>query len=386
MEIYAVDLDEEIISHLANPESVQLLRTERLDPLVIEDNSVREIYTWQMNYLREHGRPATPSVLADEWDLNLEEPLTEIGYLIERLRERFVRNNAREYMERLAKSYQADPLGVPTTMIEVGRDLGRIVNTRGESYGNDDYDRVMHEYDKKLLSGSGASFGFQELDDYFYGMRGVAMWIGSPKSMKSWVSAKAVLSNVLAGKKVFHYPLELPAHEMTERFYALASGIPPWKFLKGKLTKEDRDTLREVVQAVDESGLYRIEKPPEGLRGIDYLVDHARDFDADVIIIDQLQYVEYKRGYQLGNGSPGDYWHVLNKARDLSDEGPIAFVHQFNRETRFMDEMPTMQYAKGAAACEEVASLILALWANKDMRHCLSALYGANLGNQRRFE
>jgi hypothetical protein len=45
----------------------------------------------------------------------------------------------------------------------------------------------------------------------------------------------------------------------------------------------------------------------------------------------------------------------------------LWIVHQFNRTAMFSDKMPEMQQAKGAAACEETASLILGLWANKDM-------------------
>jgi hypothetical protein len=43
-------------------------------------------------------------------------------------------------------------------------------------------------------------------------------------------------------------------------------------------------------------------------------------------------------------------------------------VHQFNRSVMNADRMPEMQQAKGAAAIEEVATLALGLWANKDMR------------------
>jgi hypothetical protein len=368
LEVFAIDLDEEMLSHLAFPESIKIFRDERLNPAVIEDEGIQEIYEWQMTHLREYGEPATPSVLADEWDLNLLPPETKPRYLIERLRERYMTNHARDHMEKVSAAYKESPRSVPNVMIEVGRELAQIVNPVGEQYSNNDYDKVMEVYDHRALQGPGASLGFKHLDDYFYGMRGVVMYMGSPKSMKTWIGANALLSNILQGRKVCAYPLEIPAQEMTERLYALAANVPPWKFLKGSLNREDRKILKEAIKVLDESGLYRIEKPPAGQRSIDHLVEHARDFEADVILVDQLQYVEFSKGRQLGSGTPHDYWQVLNKARDMSDDGPIAFVHQFNRETRFMDEMPSMQYAKGAAACEEVASLILAMWANKDMR------------------
>jgi hypothetical protein len=43
-------------------------------------------------------------------------------------------------------------------------------------------------------------------------------------------------------------------------------------------------------------------------------------------------------------------------------------VHQFNRSVMNAKEMPEAQQAKGSAAVEEVATLALGLWANKEMR------------------
>jgi hypothetical protein len=47
---------------------------------------------------------------------------------------------------------------------------------------------------------------------------------------------------------------------------------------------------------------------------------------------------------------------------------PIFVIHQFNRSVMNAEKMPELQQAKGAAAIEETATLMLGLWANKDMR------------------
>jgi archaellum biogenesis ATPase FlaH len=368
-EIYAVDLEEEILSHLADPESVKLFRAERVPIDLIEDDDVAEIYKWQMAHVKEHGRPATPSVLADEFGLEFSEPLTAAGDLIDRLRARYVRNNAQRFMGKVADAYKADPQGVPATMVRVGREFSEVVSPRGETYTHEDYQRVIDDYDKRATQGPGASFGFEEFDDYFYGMRGVNVWLGAPKSYKSWFVINAALGNILQGRKVSIASLELPAVESTQRLYALAANISPWKWLKGGLTIDDRRRLKEVSETLEGSGLFEVTKPKSGQRTIDEIVDAARANDAEVIFIDQMQYVEYNdNGRNLGAGSHQDYWDVLNKARDYSDDGPICFVHQFNRTVMNSDKMPEMQQAKGAAAVEEIASLCLGLWANKDMR------------------
>lgn len=367
IEVFDLDLDEEVISHLAIADSVHAFRAERLNVSLIEDEEVAAMYEWQMDYFREHGRPATPTVLAEEYDLNFETPETEVGYLIEQLRRRYLVNNSREEMQKIANAYKADPLLVAPTMIKVGQELARLVVPQGDAFGSGDLDRVMDLYDKRALQGPGPSLGFQELDDYFYGMRGVTINIASPKGKKSWFTVKSFLENILKGKRAYHYSLELPPEETNERLYAMAANIPPWKFIKGALTQKERKLLRDVSGFLDEQGSYKIVKPPRGERKISTLVERARDDGAEVIYFDQLQYIEDSRGNPLFQAKPQEYGEVLNEARDLSDEGPLWIVHQFNRSTMFSDKMPEMQQAKGSAACEEVASLILGLWANKDM-------------------
>lgn len=377
IEVFDLDLDEEVISHLALPESVHTFRAERLSSALIEDEEVAAMFDWTMAYFREHGRPPTPTVLAEEFDLNFTTPETEVGYLIGELRTRYVTNNARDEMQKVADAYRQDPMLAAPTMIRVGQELARLVTPQGDRYGTGDLDRVLDLYDKRALQGPGPSLGFEELDDYFYGMRGVVVNIASPKGKKSWFTVKSFYENILQGRRAYHYSLELPAQETNERLYAMAANIPPWKFIKGALTREDRKLLHDVAEVLDGQGSYEIVKPKKGERKISQLVERARDDGAEVIFIDQLQYVEDSKGVPLFSAKPQEYGEVLNEARDLSDDGPLWIVHQFNRTAMFSDSMPEMQQAKGAAAVEEVASLILGLWANKDMARSGITEFGA---------
>lgn len=367
VEVFDLDLDEEVLSHLAVAESIHTFRAERLDPTMIEDAGICTMYEWAMGHFREHGKPATATVLSEEFDLDFVEPETAVGDLIARLRERYVTNHAREEMGKVARAYKEDPMLVAPTMVKVGQELARLVIPQGNKFGSGDLDRVMELYDRRALAGPGPSLGFPELDDYFYGMRGVVMCLAPPKGKKSWFTVKSLLENVLEGRRAYHYSLELPPEETNERLYAMAANIPPWKFIKGALTQEDRKLLADVTDLLDNNGSYEIVKPPRGERNIETMVERARDDGAEVIYFDQLQYIEDSKGVPLYQAKPQEYGDVLNIARDLSDDGPLWIVHQFNRSAMFSDKMPEMQQAKGSAACEEVASLILALWANKDM-------------------
>ena len=367
-EVYQLDLDEELLSHLAIPESVYELREEEVGFNLIEDDFVADVYEWQLDHIRNHRKPATPSVIAEQFDLDIDEPLTAIGDLIERLRDRYVRNNARRHMEQISEAYKDDPGKGIEVLPRVAREIIDIAGPRVEHYGTGDFERTIHKYDQAVVKGAGPGFGFKEIDEHFHGMKGVSFVIGAPKTGKSWIGCNNVVKNVMDGAQMEIASLELPAHETDMRIRCLAANVPYWRFVKLMLRQEDRQKLAEVSELLDEIGRYRVVKPSPGNRSFEEMWSRAYDRGAEALIIDQLQYVETRSGKALGGCDPREFWQPLNAARDMSDDMPMLIIHQFNRSVMNADKMPEMQQAKGAAAIEEVATLALGLWANKDMR------------------
>lgn len=376
-EVYALDLDWDLINHLAIPDSVRYLQGEQVNAQVIEDELTRFVFQFQMSHTREHGTPATPSVLEDEFDeISIEAPQTAIGDLIERLRERFMRNHGRQVIKTLAEMAVEDPLQVAREMMRQGRALSDITTRRGETFGTGDWPRALARYNEKVLKGRGPSLGYELIDNHLNGMQGVTFLIAPPKTFKSWFAVNNVLENVIQGKFPYLYSLELPAEESDFRLRCMAAGVPYWKYQKSCLTKDELDQIENRSMLLDSGGTYKIEKPAPGERGVARMVERAMGAGADCILFDQLQYMENRKGVNLGSANnTGDYWEVCNDLRDYSDEIPIFVVHQFNRSVMNAKEMPEMQQAKGSSAIEEVATLQLALWASKEMRksktvHC----------------
>lgn len=369
-EVYALDLDWDLVQHLARPESVSYLRAEQVGAPLIEDAMAKEVFAFQMNHVKEHGNPASASVLEDEFnEVSITKPLTAIGDLVDRLRERYMRNQGRAIIKNIAVLANDDPLAVAKEMMKEGRRLADLTGRRGEIFGTGDYDRALAEYNKKVLQGRGPSLGFKELDDHFNGIQGVTFLLAPPKTYKSWGTINAVVENVIQGGFPYLYSLELPADESDFRLRAMAANIPYWKYVKRCMTPEDINRLEEASTMLDEAGVYKIEKPAPGERGVDRMVERALAAGATAIFIDQLQYMETRKGVNVGSANnTGDYWEVCNDLRDRSDDIPIFVVHQFNRSVMNSKEMPEMQQAKGSSAVEEVATLQLALWANKEMR------------------
>jgi hypothetical protein len=365
--VHQLDYDDELIFHLAIPESVKALWLEGISSELVSED-VREVFEWQLNHFKEHKIPATASVLAEEFDLNFEEPLTAIGDLIERLQDRWVSRHVKREMEPIADAYKENPLKVIPALQTALRNITSVVRTGSDTVGTGEFDKVLHKYEDNVLRGQGPSLGFSPIDDHFGGVRGVTFVIGAPKTGKSWYATNQTIENLIRGKCVWQYALELPPEEATQRIYHMTAGVEWWKYIKQALTDIDKKKLREASEFLDSCGTFKVVKPPSGQRSIEDMVKRAQDGGADLVIIDQLQYIEADNGLGLGSAEPRQYWPVLNRARDLSDETPLTIMHQFNRSVMGADSMPEMQQAKGAAAIEEVTTLALGLWANKDMR------------------
>jgi hypothetical protein len=367
-DIFILDLDEEFMSHLVIQDSWLVIQSESISYDLIEDPFVQKVYEYQRNHFHKEGKIATATVLAEEFDVDFVEPETAIHDLVERLQVRYLKNKGRDTLKEAIEIQKEDPLAVPGFLVRKGRELVAISSTKGETFGSGDFDRSMLLYDKKVNVGPGASLGFDELNDHFYGQRGLTFLIAPPKNYKSWMIINTQIANVIDGKFPYTYSLELPAEETDMRLRCLMADVPWWRYLKNSLKPEQKEKMREASEYLDDIGVYRITKPPQGERSIDQLVDRAGNAGADLVLIDQLQYVEVD-GKSLGElNNTGAYFGVINRARNLSDDIPIMIAHQFNRQAMFADEMPDIRYAKGSSAIEEAATLALGLWANKDMR------------------
>lgn len=367
-EVFVLDLDEEVLAHLAIPESWHELRSEGFKVELIEDNFIREVYEWQVKHFREDGNPATATVLSDQFDLEFPDPETTVRDLLERMRERYMKNSGRKSLAVIGKTFTADPLAVPDLLIREGRNLQNLLSKRGEMFGTGDVDRALYQYELKAAKGPGSSLGFPELDAHHYGQQGLTFIIAPPKTFKSWNIVEVLIANVEKGKLVRLNSLELPSEETDMRIRCRIANVPWWHYVRRCITREETQRIKDAEEILSELGVYRVSKPPEGERTMDHLIGNARDEGADLVLIDQLQYVEID-GRSLGEwNDTGKYFGVVNRARDLSDEGDIYIAHQFNREARFADAMPPIEMTKGSSAIEEGATLALGMWANKDMR------------------
>jgi hypothetical protein len=366
--IYQVDLDEEFLAHLANHDSWNTFLGEEFSADLLQDEFVANVFLFQLDHDRKYGKPASPSILEETFDYEVIAPVSAAGDLIERLRDRYARGQQRDKLKEIVKLQHSDPLQVAGALLLAGRELTELLTPKGETFGTGDFTRAKHRYDLKVSRGKGPSFGHQMLDDYFYGMSGLTFWIAPPKRYKSWQMIQGVVGNVRNGVCTHLYSLELPSEETDMRLRCMLAGVPWWHYTRNCTTNHEWQLIEEESKVLDGEGIYKIIKPPAGKRSMDDMFHRSADAGAQAIFFDQLQYIEASDNASLGeHNKTGEYWKVLNRARDLSDEIPLCIAHQFNRDTMYADSMPMVQQAKGSSAIEETATLALGMWANKDM-------------------
>jgi len=367
----AVEPDIELCAHLSDPDAWVVLKGESFHAELIEDERVREAFEWGKDFLREHGEPPSQDVFDDEFEIKGEpffnEPVTVIEDLVDRMRRRYKNNQQRDRIKGLVKLQKEDPDSVQREMAANAKELQAILSRRGEVYNAGEGERAIQAYLDKATRGPGASLGFPILDAYFTGQRGITTLAAAPKSYKSWITVKAVLESILQGKYPWLFSLELPAEETEMRLMCMMADLPWWKYIENSFTREEQKLLADTEMLMAEAGAYKILTPPHGARTVEEMIDQAQDGGAGAIFIDQAQYVETD-GKKLGDwNETGKYWAVLDRARSLADN--ICFVHQLNSaKAASSDTFPTYDMLKSTSAFVEVGTLVLGLWASKEMR------------------
>ena len=366
----AVEPDIELCGHLCDPEAWVVLKGEGFHPDLIEDERVREAFEWALDFFRKYGEPPTAEVLDDEFEIPGEpffkEPVTVPDDLVERMRKRYKNNQQRAHVRKIVKLQKEDSDSVAKEMALSAKELQDILSRRGESYSAGEGERALKAYLDKATKGPGASLGFPLLDAYFSGQRGITTIAAAPKSFKSWIAVKATRESILQGKYPWLYSLELPAEETEMRLMCMMANLPFHKYISNSFTREEQELLVDTESLMAESGAYKIDTPPYGERTIEELIDKAQNAGAGAIFIDQAQYVETD-GKSLGDwNETGKYWSVVHRAKEMADN--ICFIHQLSYKAANSDSFPTYEMVKGSSAFVEVGTLVLGLWANKEMR------------------
>lgn len=349
--------EEILYSSLTDPERIDLLAKEGLDPAVIPTESMRPVVDWALTYYFQSGCKQAPSreALLLEWSdvieesgMELVDPEDEIDTLqwaLEHMKSTYLHIQWQEWFRKaamdMASSSTADRLDVFSRhLIELGELSSRIRSRTSEGWDTDAFDDALRRYHERVMRGGqpqGMMLGLGMLDEHTHGIHDgeLAVVAAPPKAGKSYLLDHAVLAERQRGRRVILFTLENSVDMTIDRMVCMIAHVDSRKWQRGKC---DESEVRRVEEARDYlngmPGEMIVLKPPEGQRTVEAMVREAQVRGADSLIIDQLTFVEAP--YVKGRPRNETVAHTIRSLKNAISSGvyniPCLLAHQVNRE------------------------------------------------------
>lgn len=182
---------------------------------------------------------------------------------------------------------------------------------------------------------------YRELDELAGPMGGGEVWFTAAFSGggKTTFVVSTIEAWRLAGKKVYVMPLELSAPRFRTYLGCMETGIHPGDALSGQLRADesragDRDRLKTAVRGqyhADYRRLVRIsEQTAINVAGLEKGLREAKEFGADIVIVDHIDHIEGGDGSNLYTESVAVNNAALRMAQD--NDLLLWFTSQLNME------------------------------------------------------
>ena len=361
-------LEDQLLDHLAIPESARILWRERITPdfLLKSEEGQRQALQFMIDFCNKHGEPPSQAVIAAEIGYSdFREPEIPIGYLIDALRERYRRreiNRALNKVNSLA--------GTPEEALNVG--LGELLRIKGQTmsrrgvFSSDDIDQVLLRYD--AVTGPVASLGFPEIDMVLGGIEPETLnfVVARPKRYKSWMLMKSAVEALLVGTPTMFFSLEMPAEEMLARMACMVAKVSWDKYVnhclgdaERKMFEEARDMLVSQKEKMQIHHIY--DEPPT----VPTMVQIAKEYDVKVVYIDQISFVK-------PSDPTGSQWQdiqqICRQMKDATQHWPFYVACQSNREAANLSEMADLSKIGLGDAIGQTGDVLLGMHATNDMR------------------
>lgn len=368
-----MSLEDELIDHLAVPDSAMAIYKARLTPdlLASDESDGKELLAHVIKHIEEYGSAPTAEMIAHELGGSFNKVESDVDWLIDQIKQRYRRNQAKRTTAKVAKLVVSEPeeaikvaLDEYTSIYNASAESGNVLDK--ESWGT-----ALAEYDRKVKGGTfdGITFGYEAIDECLGGMRPEQLsWvIGRPKMGKSWQLLKSAVEAAHQGVTGTFLTIELSVEEMYGRFQCMYAGVSYSLYQHGRLTDADWDRLDEAGERYMESeGRIDFVHPDHDQRLVTDLSLEARRRDAQIVWCDQFSFVEAK---------PGRYDKDHDRMKSIVYDIKAACAHQpwyvaaqFNREAASMTEMADLSQIGLTDHIGQAADHVLGIYSNKDMK------------------
>lgn len=342
----SLNLDRALVAKLTNPEHIRLCWDMGVRPDIFEDPQCRMVSEFAFGYWLDNGMNIAPTAEIIHYEFasqDLTESEESTRWLVEAMKRRHSTNHAQEIMRNAALIANSDP-GMALTLLhsQAQSALSAVTprNNRVDMAANV-ADRRMRYRARQERGALGMTIGLPEVDEVTNGLMdgelaGVA---GYAKTGKSFFLANAAIRALAAGKKPLIVTLEQSVPEFEGRLDALWSGVSYSRLQNATLTDDELARLEAAQDNMHSFGSLHVERPEQGERSPQYLVNRARQLECNFLIIDQLSFMEPNADARIKFEKVGDVhssimFDLKNEiSRDDAGQIPCMLAVQFNRQS-----------------------------------------------------
>ena len=336
----------------------------------------KDAYAFAVAYWRDSGfeKAPTKEILEAKTHVTVGEAQESPVFVTNELKKQYIRRRTTQLVMEAADELKDDPVGTTNKLSE---QLWRVRQQNAERTNESDLvgsiedrrRRYRERADKSEKGLLGQTLGFDEVDALTSGMFPGELWIvaAGPKVGKTWYSLQVMKKAMLQGRTVLYFSLEMPISEMEDRLEALLSGVSYNRLAKGKLESSEFMALRKTQDSEKDMGKVMFKRPGYGDRTVENMIRIAREIRPDVMIIDQLSWIESDdargRSEQVAK-------IILDLKASISDDDefrvPTLLLTQFNRAGASAGEQADLSQLALSSEIERTADAIISFSRTKE--------------------
>lgn len=371
-----LDFEVEFINHMTNKDSLEFVLREGVSSELLKTSMAKKVYQFVQQQFNETGKVPSLRVLQSEFQsVDFEQPDTTINYIIDKLRERYQRNEVDKVLTEVAEVAMDNPSLAMDKLRNKVFDIEKTSLSQRHVWQPGDHKMFIHNIQQKIVSGmyKGVSIGFSEIDQFTGGIKSgnLAYILARMKRQKTFLTCNAFIHQVVADEEPYFQTLENTEEEIMLRISCMISGISWDAAQKGQLVSSD---WKKIDKAWDDFSQHKfwIEMPPLDERTVNHFVMKADKVGAGPILISQFKYIRgTKDFYRNETEEKAEIAVDLKRAAVRPDhERPILVEAQFNRGGDSMEELEDFDGSKVGLTdmIPQAADTLYGIFQNKDMR------------------
>ena len=351
---------------------------------VFEDPLNRFVFQFMVDYWLNTQMTQAPTwvVMESEYPQVKLDPVVEESteWLVQWLQKRYAAAEVQELLRSAAKTCNDDPSSTLDVLWHNAYDAAQITAPR---YARVDITetitarRERYSHDVQNQTQAGAAIGLEELDVHTRGILPGELCAAAAytKTGKSWLLANAFVATLRNGLRPLFFTLEMGVPEIEDRIDALYSGVSYQRLSQRELTPQEMIRLREAQDEIATLPGGFIERPQRGERTVKHMVSRARQLGADLLIVDQLSFIDATRDYNGDSALRMKHGEIIFELKDeISRENagkvPCLLAVQLNRQAASNGNAGRGELYNFAnsSMVEQTVDLALGLWRNTEMR------------------